>query len=42
MVLWLILKSNPVFVRENEEKIEKKLGFGRDQTLVGLVPISSS
>ena len=42
MVLGLILKSNPVFVREREEKREKKLGFGRDQTLVGLVPISSS
>ena len=35
MVLGLILKSNPVFVREEEEKREKKLGFGRDQTLVG-------
>ena len=35
MVLWLILKSNPVFVREGEEKREKKLGFGRDKTLVG-------
>ena len=35
MVLGLILKSNPVFVREGEEKREKKLGFGRDQTLVG-------
>ena len=35
VVLGLILKSNPVFVREGEEKREKKLGFGRDQTLVG-------
>ena len=35
MVLGLILKSNPVFVREGEEKRKKKLGFGRDQTLVG-------
>ena len=35
MVLGLILKSSPVFVREGEEKREKKLGFGRDQTLVG-------
>ena len=42
MVLGLILKSNPVFVREGEENREKKLGFGRDQALVGLVPISSS
>ena len=35
MVLGLILKSNLVFVREWEETREKKLGFGRDQTLVG-------
>ena len=35
MVLGLILKSNPVFLREEEEKRGKKLGFGRDQTLVG-------
>ena len=35
MILGLILKSNPVFVREGEKKREKKLGFGRDQALVG-------
>ena len=34
--LWeLIFGAHPVFLREEEEKGEKKLGFGRDQALVG-------